>query len=119
MKRPRTRTTITAFCLALFCAIASASFIDGYQLKKWSDASDRVARNSKEISDIHDEAFLIGYIAGASDVGDGLTFCSPPNAKLGQLMGVVRKYLLANPEKWNQPAGLLVLEALKQAFPCK
>ncbi|MCZ4330965.1 Rap1a/Tai family immunity protein [Castellaniella denitrificans] len=110
---------LLVFGLALSCPVASAGFVDGYQLKKWSDGSDRVQHGSKQSLDLADESYLIGYISGISDFGDGLIFCSPSNARLGQLMGVTRKHLLANPEKWNQPAAMLVVEALMQAFPCK
>lgn len=119
MKRSRTLAAILAFGLALSYTVASASFVDGYRLKKWSDASDRVQHGSNLPLDFAGESYLIGYVSGVSDIGDGLAFCSPVNARLGQLMGVVRKHLLANPEKWDQPAGTLVVEALRQAFPCK
>lgn len=119
MKRSRTLAAILVSVLTLLSTVASAGFVDGYQLKTWSEATNRVQNGGDSPSDVHEEAYFIGYVSGVSDVADGAVFCSPPNAKLGQLMGVVSKYLLANPEKWNQSAALLAVEALRQAFPCQ
>lgn len=40
----------------------------------------------------------------------------PENVSRGQVLAVVSKYLAANPERWNQPAEMLVVAALAQAF---
>ncbi|MGS1116855.1 Rap1a/Tai family immunity protein [Castellaniella sp. UC4442_H9] len=119
MMRSQALAAIFISGLTLCGTVASATYIDGSQLKAWSDGNYRVEHGSKSWSDVHDEALLIGYISGVSDTVNGLFFCPPSNAKLGQLMGVVRKHLLANPESWNMSAGMLVIAALRQAFPCK
>lgn len=119
MKRTRTLAAALALGLALFCNVAPAAFFDGYQLKEWSDADSRIDNGGKSSADFQKEAYFTGYVSGVHDIVRGVIVCPPQNAKLGQLMAVVRKYLLANPEKWNQSAGVLVLNALTQAFPCK
>ena len=40
----------------------------------------------------------------------------PDDASGAQLAAIIRKHIAANPEKWNQGAHLLVVEALRQAF---
>jgi hypothetical protein len=37
----------------------------------------------------------------------------------GQIFAIVAKYLNNHPEKWNEPAVILVVEAIKEAFPQK
>ena len=60
-----------------------------------------------------------GYIAGVHDSYDGIIFCTPGTARLGQISEVVRQYLIANPAKWNQAGSFLTIQALQDAFPCK
>jgi len=119
MKRSRTLAAILAFGLALFGTVASAQFFDGYQLKTWFDARDRVERGNYTSADVQHQAYGLAYVAGVSDVVTGITFCASPNVTVGQLLAVVRKHLLANPEKWDKSGAALVIDALQQAFPCK
>ncbi len=39
------------------------------------------------------------------------------NVSVNQMCAIVTKYLKIHPEKWNQCASELVIEALKEAFP--
>jgi hypothetical protein len=58
------------------------------------------------------------YIIGVYDVTNILY--DPPNtATKGQIIAVVSKFLKKNPERWSEPASLLVVEALQKAFPLK
>jgi len=57
-----------------------------------------------------------GYVAGVSDAKRAF-FGSPENVTVGQTCSIVAKYLKEHPEKWNQPADILVIEALQKAFP--
>lgn len=98
---------------------ATISFWDGYQLKEWSDAVDRIAHNTTNSTDFLNNGYFTGYIVGVAEMLDGLIICVPSGVKVGQLRGIVQKYIKANPEKWNRPAGELVLDALKPAFPCR
>jgi len=71
--------------------------------------------------------FCFGYIEG---IRDGLvwlaaarkskaTVAIPEKATKEQLAGVIVKYLNDHPERQQRSAGILVLIALKQAFPPK
>lgn len=53
------------------------------------------------------------------DLKKYLDYCSPKNATLEQDMRIITKYLKDHPEKLNAPGAVLVIEALRQAFPCK
>lgn len=67
-------------------------------------------------------AFVTGVhdAMGACDSLKSLDkICTPQGATVRQLVAVVSKYLKDNPSKWDQPAVVLVMNALRQAFPCK
>jgi hypothetical protein len=44
--------------------------------------------------------------------------CAESNVTMPQIWAVVSKFLKENPERWNEPAGILVTEAFQEAFPC-
>jgi hypothetical protein len=59
-----------------------------------------------------------GYVVGVHDATD-LMHGSQEHVTALQICAIVANYLKAHPEKWNEPASDLVVEALKQAFPIK
>ena len=62
----------------------------------------------------------IGYLDGIADAAVGLGYtCYPTGVTQAQLREVVMKYLRDHPERLNDPAPLLVLNGLLEAFPCK
>lgn len=54
----------------------------------------------------------------ASQLGKGL-FCTPPGVSTEQAVRIVVKYLTSNPESLHQTDSVLVVEAMKPAFPCQ
>ena len=46
-------------------------------------------------------------------------FAASSGSKIEELVGVVEKYLQTHPESWNQPAVILIHDALTGASPCK
>ena len=46
-------------------------------------------------------------------------FAAFSGSKIEELVGVVEKYLQTHPESWNQPAVILIHDALTGASPCK
>lgn len=102
-----------------FPMLAHSEFYDGYRLKEWSDADDRTESGNVQATDYQQTARLGGYIVGVYDTLDGVMFCAPNGVKVGQLIGMVKQYIRANPSKWNKPASSLVVDALAKDFPCK
>ena len=68
----------------------------------------------------------IGFIEGAADTHETLVdslyikpiFCLQQNVQSEQLVRIVLKSLAEHPELLNAPASHLVLNSLKEAFPC-
>jgi len=68
----------------------------------------------------------IGFIEGAADTHETLVdsfyikpiFCLQQNIQSEQLVRIVLKNLAEHPELLNAPASHLVLNSLKEGFPC-
>lgn len=61
-----------------------------------------------------------GYVDGIADGAVGLGYaCYPAGVARAEIREVVMKYLRDHPERLGDPASLLVLNALFEAYPCK
>jgi hypothetical protein len=60
----------------------------------------------------------IAYIIGVYDA-TSYAYNAPQSLTRGQVMVVVTNYLMRHSEQWGDPASLLVIRALKEAFPKK
>jgi hypothetical protein len=58
-------------------------------------------------------------VVGVHDALEGVAFCPPKGIKLRQIVGIVKKYVKDNPDRWNRPAGGLVTTAIAGVFPCR
>jgi len=62
----------------------------------------------------------VGYVDGIADAAAGLGYaCYPNGVARDEIREVVLKYLRDHPERLGDPAALLVLNGLFEAFPCK
>lgn len=62
----------------------------------------------------------VGYVDGIADAAVGLGYtCYPTGVAQAQIREIVLKYLRDHPERLDDPAPLLVLNGLFEAFPCK
>lgn len=59
------------------------------------------------------------YLTLSKNVGFGSQYCLRPSVVAGQLQDVVTKYLVANPSARDEPAPVLIVRALREAFPCQ
>jgi hypothetical protein len=62
--------------------------------------------------------FAFGVIYGIISSFNGSYLCAPDTTYMAQYGKIVLNYLDKRPEKWNMPAGNLILEALIEAWPC-
>jgi hypothetical protein len=62
----------------------------------------------------------VGYVDGITDAAVGLGYaCYPTGVARAEIREVVMKYLRDNPGRLGDPASLLVLNGLFEAYPCK
>ena len=107
----------------VICGLASptiAGWLDGNEL-----------HGNCEVEAPFDQGICLGYIAGAASMlvdlqtaGVVRPLTSPicvPQAEVqaGQITDVVKKYLREHPENRHFGGAVLVIMALREAFPCK
>ncbi len=94
----------------------------------WKKGNDLVEDCTSE--DPWQEIACANYVIGVADmISAGFTrevygtfspICIPTKTVTGrQLQRVVRKYLIAHPEETHNPTVVLVVLALREAFPCQ
>jgi Rap1a immunity proteins len=72
--------------------------------------------NARTHSDAMKKGRCVGVVEG---LGYTENFCQPKGSTVGQAVAVVVKYIEARPERMHEDFGLLALEALTAAWPCK
>lgn len=94
-----------------------------------AEAQDSVSVNNtlpgcRGFASVHADAtyrtgVCAGIIFGIDALGAGVMYCPPRGATFGQMAQVVVTYADRIPARWHEPMPGIVLEALKQAWPCK
>jgi hypothetical protein len=99
-----------------------------------ADTGEELLHKCKVTEPKFDSGFCAGYIGAtldtlnmweASDAFEKRThdgdvkFCLPAEVTNGQIVLVFVKYLEDHPEELHKPANLLLVKALRKAFPCK
>jgi len=117
--------TRTALCVAFLVASvfsglgiggkAVAEVIDGSKL--FADCRDGDNPNARDST--YKWGTCFGYINGVAEalVPAGL-YCLPTGAKAGQVLDVAKLYIQDHPDKRYLPAPQLIVNALKEKFPC-
>jgi len=113
------KNLLTLAALLLLTHTSFAGYFTGNDLKKWANASERIARGNASDVDYQDSAMLMGFIIGVADGTQGEMMCVPTGTSGAQLKAMVTKFLNENPATWGKDASLLVMYALVPDFPCK
>ena len=71
-------------------------------------------------TDVMSKMHALGYVMGVYDTGVTLAFCPSTERGItaGQVNDIVRIYMDRNPAQRNRTADRVVLDALKQTWPC-
>jgi hypothetical protein len=105
---------IAILVILTLSSTANATFRDGNRLVEAMNAY-----NNPQSEFSFRAGDFMGYVGGVADVTGGVLWCAPSNVQFGQLPSIVSKYLNNHPEIWHKPAHVLVINALRDAFPCK
>lgn len=85
------------------------TLMDSYQAALSSQATD---------SDRINGALYMGYIAGIANALTGKDFCVPEGVTLGSMAKLTSKYVSDHPSIVGRHGGFIVIQALKQKYPC-
>jgi hypothetical protein len=109
-------------CVAMSAHEAQAQglFLEGNELAKFMRDWDKYQNGNDQFGMFATGTFG-GYVLAVSDTAEHLLkfFVTPEGATRRQLCAVVSKFLKEHPERWSEPAFLLVINALQEAFPKK
>lgn len=109
---------VLGILLATLSLASHASFRDGHKLHSWAEADDRIAAGTAtEAKDFQEAARLSGYVTGVYDFSQRL-YCGSENVNIGQILDIVKKYLVEHPDLWEERGSRIVTVALATAFPC-
>lgn len=92
----------------LVSGAAEAYYFDGNKLSDWCGSWRSSAAGYLNVKSAQCGAYITGV----------RTFCLPKEAVAAQTIDVVILYLHDHPEKHHLPASGLVVDALKEKFPC-
>jgi hypothetical protein len=104
---------LTMFFLAQFVH-AGACYITGNSLLESMRGHEKFVAGDQ--GDTAKALQFMGYVTGVNDTTSYM-YGSMNNVSVNQMCAIATKYLKAHPEKWNECASDLVIEALKEAFP--
>jgi len=96
--------------LAAVCRVGSAA--DYFT----SGDLQNILLNSGSSTDI---AMFRGYVAGVRDIFNGKLFCVPDDVHSLQAAATVRNYLAGQSNAQEEPAKLVVINALKSSYGCE
>jgi hypothetical protein len=96
---------------------AQAYFLEGNELVKWMRGYDSMQTGACTENECVANAFMfLGYVIGVHDA-TSFSYSKPAGIIRGQVVVVVSKFLKEHPERWSEPAFVLVIDALKETFP--
>jgi len=104
------RTWVMFLVLSLLSGPGFAHLKTARHLKAACDATQK---GSKSVSQCN------SYIHGVYDAIDGMLACPPSSASHQDKVEIVRAFMKAHPERLGEHEANLVVDALKQAYPCK
>jgi hypothetical protein len=110
--------TLLASTLVVMVFSQAAGAITGNELKMWMNEEEAL-KDGRPGANVYKAGLYDGYVRAVAEMFDGSAWCSRPGVTVGQFMDVVSKFLRDTPEKLDEHASVLILDALAKAFPCK
>lgn len=128
------RTTFFSLILLTPCLVfgIGTAAIDGNEMLSKCKAYVRTIDDSQAASqsDVVEGSYCVGYVTGVIDdhfmwqvserspIDSSKHFCLPDGVRAGQAARVVLKWLQDHPARLHERAILLILNSLRDNFPC-
>ncbi len=96
---------------------AWAAFYTGGDLISPMEEVEKADANASEVDWVKVQEYY-AYLYGVCDATEFL-YNLPASVNIRQIGAVVSKYFKNHRKEWSKPAALLVVRALKEAFPLK
>src|SRR5262245_66023343 len=110
---------MTRYSIAILIALTMAANAQDFSANKFLPGC-KAYLGTAQVTPKSIEAFLqgrcFGLVEGLQYTG---AFCVPSGVTNNQAVTVVVKYIEARPERMHESFGMLALEALTAAWPCK
>jgi hypothetical protein len=108
---------VLAAMVLCFSWDAKAQLIEGNKLIAVMREYEK-AEKKDPAADHQQAQFFIGYVTGVYDASDDVYFY-PAKPTIEQICSIVSKHLKEHADKLGGPADLLIIDALRKAFPKK
>jgi hypothetical protein len=119
MKRVYKGFIVIAFVF-LLAPLAEAQFTGHDLVDEWKAYQSASSKSSGKRADQVQAADYMGFLQGVWDTASYYDF-TPHGAGNGMIVHdlcrLVGKYLESHPDRWNEAAVILVMDALSEAFP--
>jgi len=106
------------FFVFLFWSSMSSAMIDGKRLNQFCNVLEEKALCLMYIRGLDDARRLVELKLDPGKPDWTKDFCIPGEVRWTEKREVISAYLLANKEKWEQPAYYSYIEAFKEKYPC-
>jgi hypothetical protein len=120
MKRVCKGGLIVIALIFLFTPLAEAQFSGHDLVDEWKAYQRASSKSSLKRADQVQAADYMGFLQGVWDTASYYGFTPHGMGKgmiVHDLCCVVGKYLDSRPDRWNEAAVILVMDALNEAFP--
>lgn len=104
-------------CLGMMALAAAVTFActDARSNEFWT-GNDLLAKMQSTL--VSDQAQALGYVMGALDMGQSVTFCTP-QVTAGQLRDIIKQHLESVPTARHLVASAHINYALRNLWPCQ
>ncbi len=117
-----TRTFLAALVALMLSSgpVAAAEVTGNVLLEKCREFEKLEAGrpNAKQVSAGYCQGFINGVWVTQPFIDNSFRSCAPAGARLGQVVGIVTKFLKENPTQLHKSALVVVQAALAIAWPC-
>jgi hypothetical protein len=114
MKYKATALLILILCVSGINNATARDNDTGMELLSWIKARDK---DYNSLNESFDCGLLYGSINGIRAAGGGVWFKIPLDIQNGQIIEIIKKYLRDNPDKLNQDASFLIINAIAETYP--